>query len=187
MRSINSKRGAIELSVGTIVIIVLGVSMLILGMILVRNIMCGALGLTGDVNEKVKSELNKFFGATGKEISCIGAGGEPVKIVPGKENIIYCSIKAPVTAKYSISASSFRGSYSTESEIKSWTLTDTWEGTVSPGDTDPRKVIRLKLPDSVPEETIIIQVQAKKDGNLISTQDLDFDITRIGFFRSNLC
>lgn len=82
------KRGAIELSIGTIVIIVLAMSMLILGMVLVRSIMCGAIGLTGNINSKVEGEINKLFEASGAEVACIGAGAEAATIIPGKVNTI---------------------------------------------------------------------------------------------------
>ncbi len=182
-----NKKGAIELSIGTVVIIVLGVSMLILGMVLVRNIMCGALGLTGDVNEKVRGELNKFFGASGGEVSCIGAGGEVVKIAAGQDNIVYCSVKAPVAAQYTISVVSYSGTYATSAEIKKWVVSESWDGMVAPGDDTPKKVVRLKIPNTAPEDNIRIQLQVKKNGALISSPDLDFAISRIGFVRSNLC
>ena len=55
------KSGAIELSIGTIVIIVLAMSMLILGMVLVRNIFSGSSENILQMNDKVKGEINKLF------------------------------------------------------------------------------------------------------------------------------
>ncbi len=55
------KVGAIEMSVGTIVIIVLAMSMLILGMILIQNIFSGASDNVLQMNDKVKGEINKLF------------------------------------------------------------------------------------------------------------------------------
>lgn len=56
-----NKKGAVELSIGTIVIIVLAMSMLILGLVLVKNIFSGATYNVGQMNEKVKGEINKLF------------------------------------------------------------------------------------------------------------------------------
>lgn len=56
-----NKRGAIEMSIGTIVIIVLAMSMLILGMILVKNIFVGASDNVLQMNDKVKDQINKLF------------------------------------------------------------------------------------------------------------------------------
>lgn len=181
------KKAALEMSIGTIVIIVIAVTMLIMGIVFVRSIMCGALGLTGDLNNRVKGEIENLFGATGAEVQCLGAGGEPVKMLPGKTNNIYCGIKATKTAKYSIELISYEGTISTKSEIKNWLITDSWQGDVSPGDEIPKKVVRVNIPDNAPEETLMLQIAIKKDGNLISTQDLDFEISRAGFFKATMC
>jgi len=55
------KKGAIEMSIGTIVIIVLAMSMLILGMVLVRNIFTGSSQNVLQMNDKVKDQINKLF------------------------------------------------------------------------------------------------------------------------------
>src|SRR3989344_3956769 len=56
-----TKRGAIELSVGTVVIIVLAMSMLILGIVLIRNIFSGATTSVTQIDQGVKDEINKLF------------------------------------------------------------------------------------------------------------------------------
>jgi hypothetical protein len=55
------KSGAIELSIGTIVIIVLAMSMLILGLVLVQSIFSGATYNVEQMNNKVRDEINKLF------------------------------------------------------------------------------------------------------------------------------
>jgi len=55
------KKGAIELSIGTIVIIVLAMSMLILGMVLVKNIFSGSSENVLQMNDQVKDQINKLF------------------------------------------------------------------------------------------------------------------------------
>jgi len=182
-----NKKAAMELSIGTIVVIVIAITMLILGIVFVRSVMCGALGLTGDLNSRVKGEINDLFGSTGGEVQCVGTGGEPIRIIPGEVNIVYCGIKAPQTAKYSITLTDYNAVYSTQSEIRSWIVTDSWTGTVAPGDEDPKKAIRLNLPDNAPDDTLMLQVVIKKEGNIIATQDLDFEISRQGFFRAAMC
>ena len=58
----NSKRGAVELSVGTIVIVVLAMSMLILGLVLVNKIMCSAIRGIDAVDEQMMQEMRRLFG-----------------------------------------------------------------------------------------------------------------------------
>ena len=55
------KKGAMELSISTVVVIVLAMSMLILGLILVRSIFTGAKYNIEKMNEKVEGEINKLF------------------------------------------------------------------------------------------------------------------------------
>lgn len=65
-----NKKGAIELSIGTIVIIVLAMSMLILGIILVRNIFKGSTNSVDELNSKVRSEIRTLF-STNKDSDII--------------------------------------------------------------------------------------------------------------------
>ena len=64
----NSK-AALELSIGTIVILVLAMSMLILGLILVRNIFSGATGAINSINKGVEDEINKLFADSDAKIA----------------------------------------------------------------------------------------------------------------------
>ncbi|MCX6748660.1 MAG: hypothetical protein NT076_03570 [Candidatus Pacearchaeota archaeon] len=183
-----NKKGAVELSVSTIVIIVLAMSMLILGMVLVRSIMCGAIGMTGTINTKVNGEINNLFDATGAEVACIGAGETPVALVPGKTNTIYCSIKADKTAEYNIKVKSIEGTSYKEAEIRKWIVGDDfYKRTVAPGDDAPKKFLRLDIPSNANQDSIIIGVEVYKEGNLISSPDLDFKIQSLGLIKATVC
>ncbi len=181
------RRAALELSVGTMIVIIFAVIMLIMGIFLIRSIMCGAIGLTGDINSKVEDEVNKLFGATGGEVQCIGSSGEAIKIAPGQTNIIYCGIRAPVQANYKIELMSYSGTYTSSEEIAKWIIGGVWEGAVPPGQDTPIKAIRLNIPENAAEDTIILDIQVSKDGTLISSQSLDFKVSRVGFVRTAMC
>jgi hypothetical protein len=56
-----NKRAAMEMSVGTIVTIVLLMTVLILGLVLVRTIFSGAVENIGSIDTAVKNEINKLF------------------------------------------------------------------------------------------------------------------------------
>src|SRR3989344_329084 len=69
LHKLNTKRrGALELSIGTIVIIVLAMSMLILGLVLVRTIFTGAKYNVDQLNKNVEAEINKLFNEQGNKI-----------------------------------------------------------------------------------------------------------------------
>jgi len=56
-----NKKGAIELSMTTVVVIVLAMSMLILGLVLIRTIFTGATQNVVSINENVKAQIDKLF------------------------------------------------------------------------------------------------------------------------------
>ncbi|MEK6760995.1 MAG: hypothetical protein AABX93_03670 [Nanoarchaeota archaeon] len=56
-----SKKAAIEMSVGTIVTIVLLMTTLILGLVMVRTIFSGSIENINSIDQAVKSEINKLF------------------------------------------------------------------------------------------------------------------------------
>ncbi len=56
-----NKKGAVELSIGTIVIIVLAMAMLILGLVLVKNIFSGSTEAVTNLNKGVINEINNLF------------------------------------------------------------------------------------------------------------------------------
>ena len=193
LRSIKERRAAIELSIGTIIIIVLGVSMLILGMVLVRSIMCKSIGLTTNIGGQVESEINKIFGDSGNEVACIGDGDEPVKLVPGNENIISCIVKAPAEAQYTFNLLSVSTSAPgvTQTQLNSWITKKTETYLISPTDRGLQKVIRISLPDNAPEIQLSLKLEVKKTiGGVTSTvrnPNLDFQISRLGFIRASMC
>lgn len=189
MRSL-SKSGAIEMSIGTIVIIVIAITMLVFGIVFVRNVMCSAISLTAQTSDGAKSEITKLFGATGNEVQCIGSAGESVALTPGRMNIIYCGVKAKVAAQYSIDVTKIvAGSGIPDAKLQSWIVAGekSWTGAVSPGDDVPKKILRLNIPDDAPEENIIVSVEIKKDNQVISSQDLDLAIKRAGLIKSAMC
>ena len=186
-----NKKAALELSVGTIVVVVLAMTMLILGVVLVRSIMCGAINLTGGVNKQVEKELGKIFESSESEFVCIGSGSEAITLIPGQTNIIYCAARAPVQAVYStelVSITSITG-VSSSATLESWipTAYKTWQGTISPADDIAKKIISINIPKTAPEENIRIKIRIKKDTQIISEQDLDFQVKRTGWFKSTVC
>ena len=66
LQSIQGRRAALELSIGTVVILVIGMSMLILGLVLVRQIFTGATYNVNTINDKVKDQISKLFQENGK-------------------------------------------------------------------------------------------------------------------------
>ncbi|HLC32014.1 MAG TPA: hypothetical protein VJK51_05090 [Candidatus Nanoarchaeia archaeon] len=81
------KKGAIELSVSTIVIIVLAMSMLILGLVLVRNIFTGATESVDVLDDKIKSEITKLFTEESSNVVIKLGTDKTIVVEPGDQNI----------------------------------------------------------------------------------------------------
>jgi len=63
---IKNKRAAMEMSVGTIVTIVLLVTVLILGVVLIKNIFTSAKGVVDLTDQQLRNEVNKLFSEESK-------------------------------------------------------------------------------------------------------------------------
>jgi len=73
-----------ELSVSTIVIIVLAMSMLIFGLILIRNIFGGGTQAIDTINDQVTNEINKMFGEDKRVV--IYPAVNPIVVRSGKQS-----------------------------------------------------------------------------------------------------
>lgn len=188
-----NRKGAIELSMTTIVIVVLSLTLLIMGFVLIRNIMCGAIYLTQDINDKAREQVVSLFGSSsGNEVACIGQGSEAVSIFPDSENWIMCSIRAPEESGYEFTLRvDDQLSDVDPVQIRRWLKATNKKITIAPGDDDPLKVSRFEIPNNAPEGNVAIDVEVRKSGaganNLVYSRTLSYQMTRKGAIRSVLC
>ena len=83
---LKNKGGAFELSVSTMIIIVLAITMLIMGLILIRNIFSGATESVDSLSNKVKTEIDKIFTDENKKIVVYLGEDKTAKIKAGTDN-----------------------------------------------------------------------------------------------------
>ena len=94
------KKAAIELSIGTIVIIVIAMSMLILGIVLVRQVMCAGIILTDEVSRATENEIKSLFSSTETGVKCIGESGNEPQIGGGGSRQVICVINTDEQWEY---------------------------------------------------------------------------------------
>lgn len=82
-----SKKAAMEMSVGTIVTIVLLMTVLILGLVMVRTIFTGAVENINGIDQAVKNEINKLFAEDSSRKIVVYPGTRKVVIQKGKDNL----------------------------------------------------------------------------------------------------
>lgn len=79
------KRGALELSIGTVVVLVLGMSMLILGLVLVRSIFQGGTESIDTLNDKIRSEIASLFTNEAQDVVVKLGPDHTAKVKPDNE------------------------------------------------------------------------------------------------------
>ena len=157
-----NKKAAIELSIGTIVIIVLAMSMLILGLLLIQKIFFGATDATELINQNVKDNINKLFNDN-QEKTVIFLPGSHVDIKKGITYSVKFAVKNTLTGRDTAQKFIFEvvvgevGSDCPQSWItntdkaqKFITLGAKGSVTLSSGDTPVEKEIRLRASDDAP-------------------------------------
>ncbi len=183
MKSILSKKAAMELSIGTIVIIVLAMSMLIFGIILVRKIMCTGLIMTDDIGEGIKTEIRSLFGQQDYGVKCMGEGGQEIKIADGGRRNIVCIIKTDEDQEYTLKTNvkSLDEDVVSTTEVQNWIIDKDWSGKVKPGDTEAT-ILVLDIPKKVSTITLKITIDANGE-----THVAYIDVVHAGALSSAIC
>ncbi len=99
---IDTKRAAMEMSMGTIVTIVLLLIVLIMGVFFVTNIMCSGITLTDQITTEMKNEIKNLFGTNDYGIKCMGERGHEVKLGDGGRRQITCVVKSDENIEYEL-------------------------------------------------------------------------------------
>ena len=146
MKSLNklNKKAAIELSVSSIVVIVIAMTMLILGLVLVRTIFSGAQENVKEINDEVKNQIGKLFEEEGGK-TMVYLSGHKAEIKQGKDWGVAFAIKNTETGttessefSYVVSADdlTFDCKGLTKAEAESWIKArKSGSMTISPGQT----------------------------------------------------
>tara|TARA_Y100000310_G_C20677743_1_gene814074 strand:+ start:39 stop:650 length:612 start_codon:yes stop_codon:yes gene_type:complete len=180
---VTSKHSALELSIGTIVIIVLAMSMLILGLVLIRTIFTGAKYNVETMNDKVRDEISELF--TEEKKTVIYLANQKADINPGEDWGVAFAIKN--LRKGVADAQNFRYIVeASDSNIKkkcgineatanSWIATGGEDNIdIPPGDTY-HGVVRFRVPEGSPLCIIRFNLDVKVEGETYAPSDF-FDI-----------
>jgi|GEM_PF-873766 len=185
------KKAALEMSIGTIVIMVIAVTMLILGIVLVRSIMCTGMQMTDEINRGMKAEIIKLFGSEDVGVKCMGeGGGSEVKLGSGGRRAIGCVIKVDENVEYELAVKSIESiKGASTSTVEKWVIKEGWEGSVIPGgDGKDVVVVLLDIPRDAPTTTLDIEIESEnKASGVKDTHNLIIDIQPANFFTNTMC
>ncbi len=188
---VKNKKAALELSIGTIVVLVLGIIMLVFGIILVRSIMCAGIIMTEDLSGGIQDEIRGLFAGDQYGVKCLGEDNQEVNLGSGGRRKVICILKTEDSATYKLSVTDVRRlKGASDSEIKSWILDRDWTGSVSPGgEGKTETVLLLDIPRDAPTTTLKITMDAIKNNDPSSknTHTSYINIVPVGFFKTTMC
>lgn len=185
------KKSAIELSMSTIVIIVIAIIMLIFGIVFVRSVMCSGIIIVGDLSEGVKNEIRNLFGADKLGVKCLGEGSQEIKFGSGGRRKVICIIKSEEPVDYKLTVKDIESKKgASDSTVNKWVIDNDWSGSVSPGgDGTEAAVLLLDIPQDAPTTTLKITIDVVKDNDFSTkkTHISYIDVVPVGFFRTAMC
>lgn len=166
-----NKRGAMEMSVGTIVTIVLLMGVLVLGIFLIQKIFRTGTNAIDTIDSEVQNQINKLFSEEGKKIA-IYPTSRQITLKKGDDPKGFAfSVRNPDVVshdfEYEILAQDVTGCGSlTEDEATSWLRPKQGELTIGPGSTPSlAELVVFVLPESAPPCTITYRVQVTDNEN----------------------
>lgn len=185
-----NKKAAIEMSIGTVIILVLGVSMLILGMILIKNIMCSGISIGNDLSTGVKNEIKNLFGADKIGVKCLGESGKKVELGTGSTMPVICIIKTDeANAKYTIKVPSIESLTTSVSDatVNSWVKDKNWTGTVQPGTDNEVVILLFDIPKQAPRTSLKLGIEVTDSVGNLENKVSYIEIVPTGFIKGAIC
>ncbi len=183
MRS--DKKGAMEMSIGTIVVIVLSMSMLILGMVLVKNIFGGATSNILSINDKTKEAINNDLFSEEKRIT-VSLPNRIAKIKQDEDWGVAFGIQN--LEKNNPDAGSFEYIVSLsdddaeekcgigKSSIESWIKTGKADSMTLPPGEVYYGIVRFNIPEGAPLCTVRFHVDVTTDSKPYATDFFDIEV-----------
>lgn len=191
----NNKKAAMELSMSTIVILVLAMTMLILGLTLVRTIFTGATNSVDELNAKTRAEITKLFTDEDAKVVVKLGSDRTARVKAGTENFgigiggkTNDGSPAARDLKYTLSLSERErenclrliGRNKVEGFIAQ-RMNTPLEFDRSEGDT-AFAIIQVSIPEGTQLCTQKVDFEVKQGTDIVGTESFIIQIQRKGFF-----
>ena len=139
-------------------------------------------------SSKVESQIEDLFSSQGGQVKCIGSGTEPVELISGKTNYIWCGFRPVTGGQYRI-VKKTATTNNASLDANSWFFgSNEWLGTASLSDTDPKKIFTLNIPGNLTNVTMRVELEVYYPGsNQAGIEILDFKINKINWFKNLIC
>ena len=185
-----NRKGGFEMSITTIVTLVIAVIMLILGLFFVRTIMCKGMNMATTTLDGAEKQVKELFSQQG-EISCLGLEGDPITIIPGKYNVVGCGFTPPDTATtytYTYTLTNVVGNANlATSTVNGWIAEKTGTVSTTVGES-VLAPLAINLPKDAEHATLVFQVSIKKGTSATPlTKTVRYEIKPVGWLKGAVC
>lgn len=189
-----NKKGAMEMTMGTMVTIVLLVSVLVLGLVLVQKIFTGATESADSINDQTIAEISNLFNTQEKDLAVSLGTQHSAKVKQGSEDFgfivgfapdnpaelnaggCYYNIEAQTSGDYCTHFSGW-----TQDDVEDWILT----GVNNVNFDEIQKnvgyaLIKLNIPDEVPKCTQRYNIEVRCSDGYSSSTWFDLNVIKKG-------
>jgi hypothetical protein len=161
------------LSLKSLLILTLIFGIIIIVLYFSKGAYCSPSGYLPSSEEDINSkQIQDFFGSSDKEILCTGESEELNKMFSGRVNYVVCRMKSSA-GQYSIEITKANALKRTSAEINTWFTDKLWEGNSAD---QPIAFFPIEIPNDINGESLSIEIVIRKDGQLVSTENLNFEI-----------
>ena len=173
-----AKRAAMEMSVGTMVTIVLLMIVLVLGIFFIQKIFRSGTNAIDTIDSQVQSEIQKLFAQEGRSLAVYPTSREVVLTKGDDPKGFAFSVKnndeeASYTFTVSATDVSNCGTSLSAATANSYLIGGTGSFNLGAGKAlDLPKLVKFDIPDSAPICTIVYTIDIKRAGASSSTADV---------------
>jgi hypothetical protein len=198
MRSKN-KKAAFEMSITTIVILVIALSMLIFGMIFVRNMMCSGMDIMTDVTKGTQKEIDSLFSTRGGEVVCLGEGNEVQDVYPSNElQKAFCAFNVVTSTSFHFTVHPeqativFKDPTSSlnDANVRAWLHSalppDGNIGVIANSETLV-PIIYMQIPKGTDQISFKVPFTVQKTGGIAENRMMTFQIKSVGAVQGAIC
>ena len=185
MRKIDGKKGAINLSIGTLVIIILAITMLVLGVILVTNIFDIGEDLASMTKDQIIHKMNTLFGEE-EELMLLPSSKE-IEVEVGEEGTFAVGIRnllkgqESTTKKftYNIGIAEQGNCPMSERELENLIVTGRELSAIelSPGSEPLIRTVRMRIPEGTPLCSFSYKIEVYHHSTIYDTDFMHVSIT----------
>ena len=193
-----NKKAALELSIGTIVILVLAMSMLILGLILVRTIFKSATNSVDILDQKVQDSIMDMFTDEGDSVVILLGKGKTARI-KADNKIVAIGIGSQTLDGDPVDSKTFKYKLGLDTTSRENCITEVRgreraveEFLMQPVGTrlrfDEIKIdvafagVEVRIPEGTPQCTQKVYVEVYEDQTMVGSDYFIIDVIRKGFF-----